>query len=48
MKKDSCRFCNSDLSHVFVDLGNTPLANSFLDESDLEKNELTIPLIAYV
>ncbi len=48
MEKDSCRFCNSELSHVFVDLGNTPLANSFLDESDLEKNELTIPLIAYV
>ena len=48
MKKDSCRFCNSILNHVFVDLGKTPLANSFLDKSDLKKNELTIPLIAYV
>ena len=48
MKKDFCRFCNSSLNHVFVDLGNTPLANSFLDESELKKNELTIPLIAYV
>ncbi len=48
MKKDFCRFCNFPLNHVFVDLGKTPLANSFLNESDLQKNEITIPLIAYV
>ena len=48
MKKHSCRFCKSTLNQIFVDLGETPLANSFLDESDLKKNELTIPLIAYV
>jgi SAM-dependent methyltransferase len=48
MKKDFCRLCNSSLNHIFVDLGNTPLANSFLNKKELQKNELTIPLIAYV
>ena len=48
MKKDSCRFCSSSLNRIFIDLGKTPLANSFLDESELKKDELIIPLIAYV
>ena len=48
MKNSICRFCNSTLSQIFLDLGKTPLANSFLNESDLKKNESTIPLIAYV
>ena len=48
MKKDFCRLCNARLNHIFVDLGNTPFANSFLNKKELQKNELTIPLIAYV
>ena len=48
MKKDFCRLCNSTFSHIFIDLGNTPLANSFLNQNELQRNELTIPLIVYV
>ena len=48
MEKDFCRLCNSVFNHIFVDLGNTPLANSFLSEQELGEKELTIPLIAYV
>ena len=48
MENAFCRFCNSNLIHDFLDLGKTPLANSFLTESDLEKSESTFPLHAYV
>ena len=39
MKNETCRFCNSILDPIFLDLGKTPLANSFLSESDLQKDE---------
>ena len=42
-----CRFCNSRLEHIFLDLGKTPSANSFLKKEDLEK-EKTYPLCAYI
>ena len=48
MKKDFCRLCGTVFNHIFIDLGNTPLANSFLNEQELQKNEFTIPLVAYV
>ena len=42
----NCRFCENPLEHMFVDLGNTPLANSYLTkESDFEKE---IPLNALI
>ena len=42
----NCRFCKNPLKHMFVDLGNTPLANSYLTkESDFEM-EKEIPLNA--
>lgn len=39
-----CRFCGNQLKHTFVDLGMTPLANSFLKQEDCEKSELFFPL----
>jgi SAM-dependent methyltransferase len=44
----SCRFCGAPLSHVFVDLGASPLANSFLEPEDLGKPEPFYPLCVYV
>ena len=37
--KMNCRFCKSVLTHTFVNLGETPLANSLLHEKDLEEEE---------
>ena len=48
MNNDNCRFCNNPLSQIFLDLGTTPLANSFLSESNLNNNEPFFPLQVYV
>jgi hypothetical protein len=34
-----CRFCGAALPHIVLDLGDQPLANSFLKRADLEKPE---------
>jgi SAM-dependent methyltransferase len=47
-KNDVCRFCGSLLEHTFVDLGTSPLANSYLTEDQLDKMEPFYPLKAYV
>ena len=39
MSHYKCRFCDNELNHTFVDLGATPLANSYLKEEDLDKAE---------
>jgi hypothetical protein len=44
----SCRFCNNKLSHVFVDLGSSPLANSYLKADQLNAMEPFYPLCVYV
>jgi hypothetical protein len=44
----ACRFCGAPLSEVFVDLGASPLANSYLEPEDLGKAEAFYPLRAYV
>jgi hypothetical protein len=44
----ACRFCGARLSHVFVDLGAQPLANSYLEPEDLQKAETFLPLCVYV
>lgn len=41
---DRCRLCASDLHHVFVDLGMSPLCESFLEEEALDQGEVTYPL----
>ena len=48
MNTDNCRFCGNKLSQIFLDLGTTPLANSFLSKSDLNNNESFFPLQVYV
>jgi SAM-dependent methyltransferase len=39
-----CRFCGAPLERVFVDLGSSPLANSYLEPEDLERPEPWYPL----
>jgi 2-polyprenyl-3-methyl-5-hydroxy-6-metoxy-1,4-benzoquinol methylase len=41
-KHMNCRLCNAELKHVFVDLGYSPAANSFL--SNLDEPEVWYPL----
>ena len=48
MTAHSCRFCGTPLKHRFVDLGLTPLANSYLTAKQLAKPEPKYPLRAYV
>ena len=43
-----CRFDGLPLRHVFVDLGVSPLANSYVKPGDLGKGETFYPLRAYV
>jgi 2-polyprenyl-3-methyl-5-hydroxy-6-metoxy-1,4-benzoquinol methylase len=45
---NSCRFCGKDLKHIFVDLGISPLANSYLKPEDLDRMEPHYPLKVYV
>jgi hypothetical protein len=42
--KHVCRFCGTRLSHSLVDLGMSPLCESFLSESQLEAMEPFYPL----
>jgi SAM-dependent methyltransferase len=44
----ACRSCGAELEHTFVDLGATPLANSYLTAADLAKPEPRYPLHARV
>jgi 2-polyprenyl-3-methyl-5-hydroxy-6-metoxy-1,4-benzoquinol methylase len=43
-----CRFCNAPLEQIFIDLGLSPLANSYLKNEDLKSEEQFFPLRAYV
>jgi SAM-dependent methyltransferase len=43
-----CRFCNEELTDVFVDLGMSPLSNSYLKISELDQAEQFYPLTAMV
>lgn len=44
--KLSCRFCQTPLTHTFVDLGMSPVANDFLKEEQF-KDEQFYPLHTY-
>ena len=44
----NCRFCSHELSHVFVDLNDSPPSNSFLKLEDLNTVESKYPLKVYV
>jgi len=43
-KLTRCRICNSEDLIKYLDLGATPLANSLLDEKNLDKKESRFPL----
>lgn len=43
-----CRFCDTELRHTFVDLGMSPLANAYLEPSELRAEEPFYPLHAFV
>ena len=40
----NCRFCNTLLTHTFVDLGASPIANDLLRPRDLHAMEPFFPL----
>lgn len=44
----NCRFCNTQLSHEFIDLINSPLSNAFLSRDELNEPEIFYPLKLYV
>lgn len=48
MDYKKCRFCGNELKHTFVDLGMSPLANSYVKRENLQNKENYYPLHAYV
>jgi 2-polyprenyl-3-methyl-5-hydroxy-6-metoxy-1,4-benzoquinol methylase len=48
IRRGCCRFCGTRLQHVFVDLGLSPLANSYLKAEELGAGERFFPLKAFV
>ncbi|MDA8017031.1 MAG: class I SAM-dependent methyltransferase [Thermoanaerobaculia bacterium] len=48
MSRHFCRFCEAPLIDTFVDLGMSPPANSYLEESALDGGETFFPLHTYV
>ncbi len=46
-KNSTCRICGGNSLAKFLSLGDQPLANRFLKEEDLEKNEPIYPLDVY-
>src|SRR5947209_20264207 len=43
-----CRFCQAALRHTFVDLGMSPLCESYLTRAQLNRMEPFYPLHVYV
>jgi len=48
MKSASCRFCGRSLTHTFVDLGMSPLCESYISVEQLNEMERFYPLHVYV
>jgi len=44
----NCRFCKTPLTHSFLDLGMSPVSNSYLRQEDLYQKECFYPLHAFV
>jgi len=44
----NCRFCDTQLKHIFVSLGVSPLSNSYVEEKNMNKMEPFYPLESYV
>ena len=43
-----CRHCQAHLEHLFLDLGNAPPSNAYLEKEDLARQETTYPLRLFV
>ena len=39
-----CRFCDNDLSIIFIDLGSSPPSNSYISKEKLNDQEAFYPL----
>jgi len=48
MTSVTCRLCSAALEHVFVDLGSSPLSNSYLKAEQLQEMEPFFPLKVFV
>jgi hypothetical protein len=48
MKRRKCRSCSADLTTTFVDLGMSPLCESYVPEEKLDAMEAFYPLHAFV
>src|SRR5215204_6153413 len=48
MSQSHCRSCGTTLEHTFVDLGMSPLANSYPNREQLNRMEPFYPLHVYV
>ena len=48
MGKSKCRFCQTPLQHTFVDLGMSPLCESYIKPDELKSMEPFYPLHSYV
>jgi SAM-dependent methyltransferase len=48
LNRSACRFCGSQLEHTFVDLGVSPLVQSFLTVEQLNRMEPFYPLQVFV
>jgi hypothetical protein len=44
----NCRFCKTPLTHVFIDLNNSPASNSFLTKEQLNEPEIFYPLKVFI
>ncbi|RBQ26594.1 MULTISPECIES: class I SAM-dependent methyltransferase [Arcobacteraceae] len=44
----NCRFCETKLKYIFVDLANSPASNSYLTKEQLSEPELFYPLKLFV
>ena len=44
----NCRFCKAPLTHVFIDLNNSPASNSFLTKEQLNGPETFYPLKVFI
>lgn len=44
----NCRFCKAPLTHIFIDLNNSPASNSFLTKEQLNEPEIFYPLKVFV
>jgi SAM-dependent methyltransferase len=48
MTSFECRSCSAPLSEVLVDLGSSPLANSYLEPEKMQQGEVYYPLCVYL